>query len=491
MRYHKFTNQMLTDETAFDKIVSFITRNAAFSVLVTYAIAGIATIVLFDGTGDDGDSIMHYLFARYAPVHPVLFFDHWAKPVFVILSSPFAQFGFSGMKVFNLFVSLLTFYLTYRTARRLGIRNPVAIIIFLVFTPLYYVLTYSGLTEPLFALFLAGSLFLAVHNAGFAAAIVVSFMPFVRSEGLIILGVFGLWFMVSGQWKALLPLLTGHLVFALAGLFVHHDLLWVVSKIPYASIDSKYGNGSLFHFAFQLNYVLGIPLLFLFAVGLFSYVWHWIKKTGKVKIPEAILVLFGFIAFFTAHSLFWYFGLFNSMGLKRVLLGVAPLFAIIILRGFNFLASDFFQQRSWIRMIVGTCILVYIMIFPFTRNPAAINWKREMHLNGGQKMAGAVATYLRDNPAPKDTRLLFNYPYLNIALNVDPFNQATYPGLTPASLREMNLGDQLIWDNWFSVVESGVTLEMVEQTPGLSQVITFKSNEKGRNTRFEIFVKDY
>jgi len=29
---------------------------------------------------------MHYLFARYAPSYPLLYLDHWAKPVFTILA---------------------------------------------------------------------------------------------------------------------------------------------------------------------------------------------------------------------------------------------------------------------------------------------------------------------------------------------------------------------------------------------------------------------
>ncbi len=485
-----FNNQMLSAESTFDKIRGFVSRQAVFLLLAAYAFAGLLTVFLFDGTGDDGDSITHYLFARYAPAHPELYFDHWAKPVFVILSSPFAQFGFSGMKFFNLSVSLLTFYLTYRTAERLRIANALLAIVFLVFTPLYYVLTFSGLTEPLFALFLAGAVFLVVHRANLAAAILVSFMPFVRSEGLIIAGVFGLWFIWSKQWKCLPLLATGHLVFSLAGFFVYHDLLWVIRKIPYATLDSSYGSGPLLHFTFQMNYVLGVPLLGLFVAGLAGYFVHFIKKTGQVKAPEAILVLFGFFAFFIAHSLFWYFGLFNSMGLKRVLLGVIPLMALVMLRGYNLITVELTGNRVLIRNILATVILAYTILFPFTRNPAAIRWDSEMRLTGGQKIAGAIANYMRENPMPAG-RLLFNYPYLNVTLHADPFNHERFPGLSAASLNEMQMGDLVIWDNWFSVVESGVTLETVEQTPGLRQVITFKSHEQRRDTRFVIFAKDF
>jgi hypothetical protein len=73
-------------------------------------------------TGDSGDSVMHYLFSRYAPEHPHLFFHHWAKPVFVLLSSPFSQFGFKGIMMFNILCITLTMYFSYRIAEYLELK---------------------------------------------------------------------------------------------------------------------------------------------------------------------------------------------------------------------------------------------------------------------------------------------------------------------------------------------------------------------------------
>ena len=49
--------------------------NTRISVLqyLFYLGAGLAAIALFNGTGDAGDSITHYLYARYAPQHPMAF----------------------------------------------------------------------------------------------------------------------------------------------------------------------------------------------------------------------------------------------------------------------------------------------------------------------------------------------------------------------------------------------------------------------------------
>ena len=81
-------------------------NNQIFVLLFIYVIIATLTIIFFDGTGDSGDSIHHYQFAKLAPLHPELFFNHWAKPLYVLLASPFAQFTFIGVKIFNSIVSL-------------------------------------------------------------------------------------------------------------------------------------------------------------------------------------------------------------------------------------------------------------------------------------------------------------------------------------------------------------------------------------------------
>jgi hypothetical protein len=473
-----------------DKLLQYFQQHAIYLLLLVYALAGITTIVFFNGTGDHGDSIMHYLFARYAPIHPELYFDHWAKPMFVLISSPFAQFGFVGMKLFNLSVSLLSMHLTYLTARALHIPNPWLVIVFLICMPLNYILTFSGLTEPLFALFLIGAIFLAIRKQYIAASVVASLMPFVRSEGLLILVVFGTWLLLNKQWKYIPLLLSGHLVYAIAGYFVHHDFFWVFSKIPYSSLEPKYGSGPLMHFAIQLNYVIGIPLYLLLAAGIFSYPWHWIKKNIKLSQNETILVFIGFFLFFIAHSLFWNLGIFNSMGLKRVLLGVAPLISLMALRGYNLLTFEFLSGKKIVNYIAGGLLLAYVVIFPFTGNPAAINFEKEMKLTMKQTMAGAVAAHVKTNPLYERHTFLYTDPYLSEALNLDHFDVGRRQDLTWQNLALLQPGDQVVWDNWFAVVETNIALDALLKTPGLVREINFSAWDDGREIKYVVLRKE-
>jgi len=318
-----------------------------YVALALYALLAAAVITLFDGIGDSGDSILHYLYSKYAFKYPELFLHHWAKPVFVLLSAPFAQFGFTGMKVLNAFVTGCTIFFTYKICETLDIKNALLTTVLLLFAPLHFVLIFSGLTEPLFAAFLSGSLYLMVRERHFSSAVVLSFLPFVRSEGLVIIAVWAFCFLLKKRWYAVAGLVIGHVVYTVAGwLFYDYELLWIFRKMPY-SYRSQYGSGDFLHYFIQLNYVVGIPIYILLWVGTISIVKHTLQRTSNLYIQVPILLGFG--AFFMTHTMAWYLGLMGSMGLVRVLISVMPLIAIIALLGFNFITEEIFihaQSRS-------------------------------------------------------------------------------------------------------------------------------------------------
>ena len=183
-----------------------------------------------------------------------------------------------------------------------------------------------------------------------------------------------------------------------------------------------YGSGKLFHFVEKLIYVLGVPLLILFWMGMIAFGWKSLKK--KIDLETTVLVFGGFWCFFVAHSLLWYLGIFNSMGLKRVLIGVMPLMAITMLYGFNFLTDDLLKKWHIPQKITKGAFLFYMLLFPFTNNPAAINWKKDMQLSMEQQAAIEIANFLDNNE--NDHRLMYAHPYLSEVLNIDHFDRETY-----------------------------------------------------------------
>lgn len=448
--------------------------------LAAFLVVGLFIIIRFDGTADSGDSVQHYLIARYAFEHPRLFFDHWGKPFFVLLSAPFAQFGFAGMKLFNLLAAAGAAGMAALCCRRLGYAHAAWACLLFVCAPYSFELIFSGLTEHFFGLVLILGVYLALIGRTAWAVVLVSFLPFVRSEGLVIVGVWGLYLLVQRRWKLLPLLMAGHLAYALAGAWAYGSPLWVFNKIPYATPDSVYGAGQLLHFADQLFYVIGPVLYGLLVLGILGMI---IRR--KAAAEEWWLILGSFLAYFAAHTLFWYFGIFNSMGLKRVLVAMMPLVAILALGGLNFVLS-WIENRKALQQAALVLLLAGVLIFPFTKNKAAVDWGNAFTLKADQQLAQEVAGFIRDADLRTDsTTFFFSHPYLSIPLGLDYFLPEQRRELDRAALQSLKPGDIVIWENWFAVVDKGLSLEVLQSRYGLQVLRTFEREGEGRK---EVFV---
>ena len=134
----------------------------------------------YDGTGDSGDAVQHFLYAKYAFLHPENLFNHWAKPLFTLVAAPFAQFGFVGIKIFNSVNAALTLYFTYRIAVQLRLRRAGLVVLILATCSQFFTLIFSGLTEHFSALLLVGVIHLFLRKEYVWATLIVSFLPFVQ-----------------------------------------------------------------------------------------------------------------------------------------------------------------------------------------------------------------------------------------------------------------------------------------------------------------------
>lgn len=466
-----------------------------YSILVILSLYFIvAVIILFNsnGTGENGsgDSVLHYLYSKYATTDFTLFLNHWAKPVFVLLSFPFAKVGIIGIKFFNIIVSLFTIYYTFKTAEALNFKNKLLGAIILIATPLYFSLTFSGLTEPLFALFTIFSTYLFIKNNYLFGAIILSFLPFVRSEGLILIGVFSLFLLLKKQWKYIPFIITGHVVYSIVGYFYYHDFLWVFNKIPYAQLSSTYGDGKLFHFVNQLFYVVGFPIYVLLVVGLLKIIVSYFTDKTAIFNATSILVFGGFLTYFIAHSLFWYFGIFNSMGLKRVLIAVAPFMALIALNGFNLLTENSLLKNNIIKKSISIVLIISVVVFPFTSNKAALSWEKDFSLSVNQKLAKEVVEYLEKNENLSNKKYIFSNPYLSDLLNINYFDETVRQELTIENIQQSSLNDIIIWDSWFCVIENGISEEKIRSQSFLKEKKSFKTMDGNKEISYIIFVKE-
>jgi hypothetical protein len=463
--------------------------SAAISLIVLLAVPVLYFSLFVPFETDTGDSVVHYFFARYAFQDPMLYLDHWAKPLFTMLASPFAQFGFSGMKLFNGLAGLLSAWLAYLVARKLDLKFTWLAIVFVFFAPAYFVKLFSGYTEPLFGLILIASIYLVLRQRPFPAAILLSFLPFVRSEGLILILVFAVYFVIRKNYKAIVFLAAGHIFYSVAGLLAGKSFLWIFTEIPYNTV-SIYGKGNFTHYPTQLLITLGVPLFLLSIVGitvlLISMAIKKIKPLTKNESEVRILILGSFLAYFLFHTLSWGLGLFGSMGMARVLTAMVPLLAVISLIGFNFLISWKHKGKFPLQALVYIPLIGYTLAFPFLHNPASINrekdLKRTPEMNLMQKIAADIN---KDYPGKF---LYYSNPYLSYSLNINPFDRSKHLCFTDWQVdKKLQPNSIVIWDNWFSVVEERTDSIILYKNPELRLLKRYETDGSDSKNIFLVF----
>lgn len=422
-------------------------------VCVLWSVIGLLT----DGTGDDGDSIMHYLYARYAFLHPENFLNHWAKPLFVLITALPAQLGFVGIKLFNILCISATSWLTYLIALKFRFLYPWLIFALFLLSNATYSFGFSGLTEPLFALWLSAGILFLISNGFALGTIWLSFLPFIRSEGLIIIVVIAVYLFIKRKGLNVLLLGVGHLVYGLLGLTLYKDFFWIFNRNPYATLKGVYGSGEWWHYALHMDQILTLSLCILLVMGLIKgahLLLAWINSKFSHEwgnVDELFLIYGLFIAFFIAHSLFWYLGIFNSFGLMRVFLGVLPLMLLIVMRG-NMVVVELFglfkhRKRLTLAWIIGFLVLSGVLLV------RSLKFRNSLGLNDIQLAMNEV--YRQNADSLAGYAIISDSPYAAFLTKTDYFDPKQF-----RRIKSIYSGEPLpeksavFWEDWFSVFDS-------------------------------------
>lgn len=395
------------------------------------------------------------------------------------------------MMFFNILCSSLSALITYKVAKDLGVRNSFLVFVIIFFSPLYFKLIFSGLTEYLFGLVLILSIFLVQKKKVIFALVLVSFLPLIRSEGLLMLGVFITWIILSREYKLLPYVLTGQVFYSLIGAVYYKNLFWVISEIPYANLGSPYGEGNLFDFFHRLNFVIEKPIYVLLILGLGYGTFRYFNKGMWNNDSKVIFLIFAsFTTFFVAHSIFWKFGIFNSMGLPRVLISVVPLIAVMALFGVEFLTQK--VRNSTLNHLVVSVVAILIISFPFSDREQGVIYNRELFvLEENKLIEEEVAPFIKERfPEYLGARLYFSHPYLSMALDVDYFDVKLHKEIQHLKMDSPAKKRLIIWDEWFSVVEGGMSLSQIQGMDGVTLERVFQRTEGNRQIKMVVFSQD-
>jgi hypothetical protein len=175
------------------------------------------------------------------------------------------------------------------------------------------------------------------------------------------------------------------------------------------------------------------------------------------------------------------------MGLKRVLISVAPFIAIIALVGFNLLAENKLLKNKILKTSIKAVLIIGVLFLPFSGNKAAINWKNDFSLSASQNLANECVPYINTIKSTHST-FIFSAPYLSELLDINYFDKTLRKPMSFDILEQLQSSDIIIWDSWFSYVENGISKEKILVNKNLTLLKTF-TIDNDREITYLVFKK--
>jgi len=457
------------------KIAGFFKHENNVLIVVLSLLFIFFLIILWKTEGyiGEADSLTHYRFSRYSWRFPEFLLHHWAKPLFTLLTSPFAQFGHGGMALFNLLAGLASAYLAWLSARKLGYNSRYLIPVMLFFMPVYSLNVLSGLTEVLFGLNIILTTYLCLDKKYLPAAIVISFSPLVRTEGIILMAVFGLFFLIKKQYRYIPWFLTGSLVYSIIGYFHFNDFFWLITQMPYAEgAADLYGKGKITYFVDVSPKIFGPFTSIMIALGIVLIIIDLVRKRTKIIYDEALLVLLPFVIYFLAHSVMWWSGIGKSFGMHRYMIAIMPLGALLTIRAFNLMKNyfDSLTRKKTYGIIFTVIFTLLIISQPFKILPAF-----PQKFGVRDKVMYEASHYIIENDLNKN-KIYYYDPAFIYFIGFDPFDpdQAREFVPNPANPHiDIKENEIVIWDGHFSHLLN-LNLDSLKASPYFNELAIFE-----------------
>jgi hypothetical protein len=449
-------------------------RNGLALVLGILIFAALSTWCSVKSVGFlEADAMTHYMFARFSFREWSYFVNVWGRPLCTaVYAIPANLFGVTGARAMSLVMAVATGLVCYRIAKNQKSRMPAMAAILLFAQPLYFAHSFSELTEIPFAL-VAILAFWAYQSRNFLAmTLLVGIAPTGRPEGLglMVLAIMAL--IAHNRWHYLLILPVPCLLWSYFG-WVSWDrpgdlpwYFWLKKNWPYAA-KSAYGSGAWYYFIGILPVILSpmmFPFLFVgiarllndwglavrarirrpnrFAVGVVASPRHAHAELSAhlrrcafflVAIPLAVLVV---------HSFLRTFGLMASSGEPRYLLSVAPFWALVVARGWEWTWDNFRLPAPFLvaALFATTPIFAnrYYQVFP-------------LRLYDGDLMGKAVGDWYKSTPglAQEYPRVMATPPSVYFFLDLSQSDPVRGAAWGKENATRLTPGTILIWDPIF------------------------------------------
>jgi hypothetical protein len=425
-----------------------------------YALSAVSSVVLLivyhqlnEVPVDSGDGLAHYFISKNTFTQPSDLLNHWGKPVFTILSSPFAYFGYYIYVFFNILIFALTcavagfIFNHFRSNTSYTLFFPLALLGSLDYTSNVL----GGLTEVLFGFFLLLSALFLIKKRWLWFAIIIALMPFTRSEGQLLIPIGAIILIYFKASRYILIFLLMFVLFCNLGWAAHDDYWWYFTQNPYQGAAEIYGNGHWTHYLLNWHLHLGVPGLIILATGLILFIKAVIKRhTINKKMILAIYLGAVYFGIIIVHAYLWTYGKNGALGLSRLAIHGLPGILVVSL----IFISDFpINKRLKNVLVIGffgitvRSIYAYPLVYdkPFPKK--AMPDERAVI-----DATSAVLSYIEDHRVEK---VYYYHPLVAYRAQVnlkDQRGQFIQQGFSnfESAYKSMNNGDLIIWDSHFA-----------------------------------------
>lgn len=420
-----------------------------------------------EGIREAGDGVQHHMIARYSWKHPQLLLDQWGKPMFTLLASPFAQFGYNAMAVFNAVLALACVGLSLKLLRRSGMWTMVAFPAALMLAPQYAHLVIDGMTEILFGAMALLCVRLLADERYQMAAIVGSLTPLCRPEYIVFLPFVAGWLAWNKRFTALPWCALGVVVYSVFGWLGADDLLIWWHGDPYGSGASIYGKGDPWLFIMDAPRAFGWAVVVAFSVSILVWPWLWRKDPEEKRTHLLLLCTAALpaLAIVAVHAYLRWSGTHGSAGLTRVLVTATPLAALFGLftlgRALELLGTGFLPGAVLATAAVVSGVFGLRAEGPLRQDP-----------DDDQVIVNRACDLIARVRKPGD-RVFTTHPYVPFRTGLDGFDgdqsrmlwgfHEENPEKGPA-----RPGDIIFWDAALGPNECGVDLGTLLDHPGFT-----------------------
>ena len=448
-----------------------------FPLLLLISIGIITSIIARYNQTWEADNYWHYFFSKYSYAYPKFFLHHWGKPFFILLSAPFAQFGFYSINLFNITCGLLSAWITFKFSKALNFNASWMAILLVLAVPIYFITLQSSLTEPLFGLLLILTSYLFFKEKYLWGAIVASTFMYSRSEGMFILVLYALFLLVSRNWKYIPFLASAFIIYSFAGYFSGHNFFWYFTENPYSE-NSGYGHGTWAHYFIKYREILGLPHTLLFVIGLCILLFKILKnkefsnlKQLQPNIKVFLLIVVPAFVYGFFHVYAWAEGKYASAGLFRMFAPIVPFTALTGMYAIGFLNA----QKLNIYLKAITCAgISFFMIYETTGT-----YKYPLKASGADKVEYEASIWFKKIRDPNKV-VYYAHPGLMFFCDYNPFDldlNRECRGFPSNCVYNKNEPFYYVWDSQFSESGCGNKLEDLMNCPNLKLLRVFQDGD--------------